>query len=175
MGTRRTQLKSTALAAIAAVCTVAGFQNCGKFSTQNFKDSFTSLCAGQTLSKLRALAAAAPLTAFDCHDPQAYRCNVRIFRPGVGYRRDLANQCTRDGACFDLQVMNFDTQAAAKEDHLPAGSFDEGGEYNHAVFECEAANVKVEGVSILFAEADSLENAWIQVQNACEKRSHHVL
>jgi hypothetical protein len=169
-----TKFKSAALAFVMVVAALLGFQNCGKFTTQAFKDSFTSLCAGQTIAKIKALAAAAPVSHLRCDDSAAYSCLQRVFRPGVGYRGALADMCTQDGACFAVKIMNFDTHSALKEDRLPSGAFHEGGEYNHHVFECEYSDAKVEGISVLTAEADTLGEAWVQVRKSCETRMQNA-
>lgn len=168
------KFQSAATALFVTVIALAGFQNCGKFTTQSFKESFTSLCSGQTLSKLKALAAAAPVRDLSCDKPIAYRCLVRVFRPGVGYTRSTSTECIDDKTCFDVQVFNFDTHSARNEDHLPPDAFEDGGEYNHAIYECEYADAKTEGVSILTAEGSTLNEAWKSVQMACNARMQNA-
>ena len=174
MGKRATQIKSSAIGLMLTLCALVAFQNCGKFTTQSLKDSFTSLCANQSIVKLKAFAASAPVVGLKCDDPGLYRCVIRVFRPGIGFEKSTISQCTSDNVCLSVDVLRFDTEANRRMNDLPRASFDEGGEFNHEVFECLHTGATLDGLSVLTAEAGSLGEAWDQVRRACEERSHHA-
>ena len=157
---------------IAAVM-IVGFQNCGQFSAQSVRESVSSLCSQEAITKLRALASLAPVEGVRCDEPSEFRCVQRVFRPGVGHAKTTSLECLDPATCLEVERMNFDTSVAKSTEH-DAAAFDEGGEYNHDVFECLHSKARTKGISILVFEGASLREAFEGVKKSCTERSSHA-
>jgi hypothetical protein len=143
------------------------FQNCSKGFNTTQSLSQTTQCT----EKLRAKAYAEGEWLKDqCRDLSAFRCNVSVFSPDIEDRSYDTRKCLEINgkeACVGLDVLKFSTKnllASASEATI---DFQPGGSYNRSEYNCTHPDLYKEGVAIITAEADSLEDSLLLAQQKC--------
>ena len=153
-----------------ATVLVVGFVNCSQFEVSPL--ALHSLNA-QCVADLRKTAVPAFDTASVCDEPANYVCDHRIFKPGISTTRRYEKPCLDlpglGRACVLTNVFLYDTEANRSEVGLEPGAMEPGGIYNHEEVQCANTAVRSGPVSLINAEAETLQAALQAAYDQCRR------
>ena len=144
------------------------YTNCGQFkSVGELAGNLTSSC----VAKIRATSKIA-LASSVCSDLASFKCDRRVFKPGISDVKTTMTECVRlksgEDACVPVTTFSFDTEGA-REGAAP-GAFDEGGEYNRTEYQCMNAVVLRQNITVVSTDATSLSDALSDAITSCHEK-----
>jgi hypothetical protein len=143
------------------------FQNCGTgFKSAQLDQRSDLQCKGAM--KAEALRQSWSAAELDCGNLANYECERRIFSPDLATMSHQLKECLPgDKTCVDVNVFQFNTQAARKASQNQK-DFEPGGSYNHEEIRCQH-RFAYRGTRVFEAQRDSLEESLAAAMKACER------